>query len=120
MKRLIVALLLLCTGVSTFAQELTLENVIRGNLLHNRGGGGLSWFDGDHYYKYDQVKGGVELAKYNMANDQRTVLIPASMLINPTTGRQFAVRNIIWSEDGERVLIYTNTKRVWRYEQRYK
>ncbi|MBE6334456.1 MAG: S9 family peptidase [Bacteroidales bacterium] len=119
MKKTIITLLCLCLGVATFAQELTLESVIRGNLLHNRGGGGLSWFDGDHYYKYDQVKGGgVEMAKYNVANDERTVLIPASMLINPTTGKQFAIRNIIWSEDGERVLIYTNTKRVWRYDTR--
>ena len=40
------------------------------------------------------------------------------MFINKETGKPIAIRSISWSADNEKVLIYTNTQRVWRYDTR--
>ena len=51
-------------------------------------------------------------------DNSKEVLIPANMLLNPQTGKPISVRNFIFSEDNSKVLIYTNTRRVWRYDTR--
>ena len=56
------------------------------------------------------------MVAYRAKDNKREVIIPASMLINPETGKPLPVRSLIWSDDNDKVLIYTNTKRVWRYD----
>ncbi len=47
-----------------------------------------------------------------------TVLISGDELRPVGQGRPLPVRDFSFSEDGKKVLIYTNAKRVWRYDTR--
>jgi dipeptidyl-peptidase-4 len=55
-----------------------------------------------------------DIVRYDAATGARTVLIAASALI--ATGRTdaLAIDDYFWSSDGARLLIFTNTRRVWR------
>ena len=45
-------------------------------------------------------------------------MIPASLFVDKATGKPVPVRSISWSADNRKVLVYTNTQRVWRYDTR--
>ena len=47
-----------------------------------------------------------------------TVVVAADQLRPVGEGRPLAVRDFSFSEDGKKVLIYTNARRVWRYDTR--
>lgn len=64
------------------------------------------------------AEGAYEVTAYKAKDNSKEVLIPANMLLNPQTGKPISVRNFIFSEDNSKVLIYTNTRRVWRYDTR--
>jgi dipeptidyl-peptidase 4 len=49
---------------------------------------------------------------------QETVMVTSDQLRPVGEGRPLAVRDFSFSEDGKKVLIYTNAKRVWRYDTR--
>jgi len=49
---------------------------------------------------------------------QETVTVSSDQLRPPGEGRPLAVRDFSFSPDGRKVLIYTNAKRVWRYDTR--
>jgi dipeptidyl-peptidase-4 len=49
---------------------------------------------------------------------QETVTVPSEQLRPVGEGRPLAVRDFSFSQDGKKVLIYTNAKRVWRYDTR--
>jgi len=61
--------------------------------------------------------GGSEIARYDAATGARTVLVPASRLTAPGAA-PFDVDEYTWSNDGKKLLIFTNTKKVWRVNTR--
>jgi len=76
-------------------------------------GSGINWTpDGNAYYRIENN----ELSKYTLPDQQKTVLINAQQLTPTSRNEPLGVRSFAFSENGRRVLIYTNTKRVWRYE----
>ena len=74
--------------------------------------------DGTAYAIVEPVSGGYEIARYDAATGARTVLVPASKLMpqGATTGLE--IEDYAWSADGKRVLIFTNTRKVWRQNTR--
>ena len=76
--------------------------------------------DGERYSKIEKknAEGAYEVTAYKAKDNSKEVLIPANMLLNPQTGKPISVRNFVFSEDNSKVLIYTNTRRVWRYDTR--
>jgi dipeptidyl-peptidase-4 len=59
---------------------------------------------------------GSEIVRYDVGTGERTVLVPSSRLVPPGSGTTapLEIEDYTWSVDGRRVLIFTNTKRVWR------
>jgi dipeptidyl-peptidase 4 len=49
---------------------------------------------------------------------QETVTVSSDQLRPTGEGRPLAVRDFSFSQDGKKVLIYTNARRVWRYDTR--
>ncbi|WP_160711062.1 S9 family peptidase [Chitinophaga solisilvae] len=47
-----------------------------------------------------------------------TVLVPAARFTPGGAARALPVRDFSFSEDGKKLIIYTNAKKVWRYETR--
>lgn len=100
---------------------LSLEQVVNGGLIHTEYAPSPVWMaDGESYSRIEPVGngGGVEVVSYKVADESRQVLIPSSMLHDPQSGKPLAVRSLVWSDDNKKVLIYNNTRRVWRYDTR--
>lgn len=101
--------------------SLSLEDVVGGKLLPSKGAGAINWLkDGSRYSRVEPNKEteGSDIVAYNAKDNKRSVLVPSSKLINPETGKPLKIRSVIWSDDNSRILVYNNTKRVWRYDTR--
>ena len=75
--------------------------------------------DGTAYAIVERPAGGAdgaEIARYDAATGARSVLVPASKLRTNSGGLD--VDDYAWSADGKRLLIFTNTKKVWRQNTR--
>lgn len=107
--------------VCSAQNPLNLEDVLSGRLIQTEYVGGLNWLkDGERYStleRNDQT-GGMDVVAYRAKDNRREVLIPSTMFINKATGKPIAIRSISWSTDNDKVLIYNNTRQVWRYDTR--
>ncbi len=99
---------------------LELEQVVNGSLIHTQYAPSPVWLaDGESYSRVETAEdGGVEVVSYKAADEARQVLIPSSLLRYPESGKPLPVRSLVWSNDNKKVLIYNNTRRVWRYDTR--
>ena len=120
-QTLTAVILFLSGGSSLQAQQIpTLENVVYGGLIHTKGSTYVNWLeDGDHYSRTEKnPAGGYDIVAYPAKGGKQETLIPASMLVKPETQDTLQVRSFSFNTDHSLVLIYTNTRRVWRYDTR--
>ena len=66
------------------------------------------------YTESDEEDGGTNLLSYNLETDERHVLIDGSILFGIDVDRLVAIENYAFSADNTKVLIYTDSERVWR------
>ncbi len=88
-----------------------------------RGGffGPARWLgDGDRYTTLNRTGDGtgVDLVAVDTESGQETVLVAASALVPDAGGQPLSIEDYEWSPDGGRLLIYTNSQRVWRRNTR--
>ncbi|WP_324755801.1 S9 family peptidase [Sphingobacterium thalpophilum] len=69
---------------------------------------------GDHYYEFSEK--GIETV--DPRNRTRTIFLPQQSLIPQGTNKPIEVENFTISKNKEFILIYTNSKRVWRENTR--
>ena len=75
----------------------------------------LKWTkDGKGYLRQD--KG--EIVQFNLPDMQRTVLVTKEQLTPTGKTTPLSMRNYFFTDDNSKVLIYTNSKRVWRQDTR--
>ena len=70
--------------------------------------------DGYQYYK---VQSG-ELVMLDARDAAKKTVLLSKEMLTPVGGTPIAPRNFYLSADGQKVLIYTNAKKVWRYPTR--
>src|SRR3569833_2664139 len=98
--RMLLVMVLLSIGIGSQAQP---------------GSAQLKWSkEGNSFYT---EKGG-NIVKIELPANKETVIVARESLIPPGEGRAIQVRNFSFSEDGGKVLLFTKTKRVWRYNTR--
>jgi dipeptidyl-peptidase 4 len=80
--------------------------------------GPARWLDGGESYttvepskEFPKAK---DIVRYNTATGERALLVKASQLIPSGAKDTLTISNYTWSTDKSRLLIFTNTKRVWR------
>jgi len=61
---------------------------------------------------------GLDLVQYDAESGRREVILPASRLIPPGDSLPLPVEEYDWSPDGKRLLLFTNSARVWRENTR--
>jgi dipeptidyl-peptidase 4 len=80
------------------------------------------WFDGGQSYTAMEPSAdghGLDLVKYDTATGKvREVLITASQLTPQSAKAPLEIADLTWSKDNRRVLIFTNTRTVWRTNSR--
>ena len=57
---------------------------------------------------------GMDIVRYDAATGAREVIVPARLLTPTGAARGLAIDDYSWSPDGRRLLIFTNTRKVWR------
>lgn len=68
--------------------------------------------------KSDQVEGGMDIVAYAAETGKRKILVSASSLSDPENGNPLRIEGYSWSKDGRLLLIFTNSRRVWRLNTR--
>ena len=56
--------------------------------------------------------------RYDTASGRREVLVPAARLIPPGATAPLEIADYSWSPDGQQLLVFTETRRVWRTNSR--
>lgn len=80
--------------------------------------GPARWLDGSTYSTVEPSPGGGwDIARYDARSGARDVLVAAARL-TPAGGTPLEIDDYRWSDDGRRLLIFTNTRKVWRLNTR--
>jgi dipeptidyl-peptidase-4 len=75
--------------------------------------------DGNAYTVVENQSGaGSEIVRYDVITGARTVLVSSSHLVPPGAKHPLDIQDYAWSPDGRRVLIFSNTQKVWRENTR--
>lgn len=76
---------------------------------------GVHWAkDGNSFY---QSKNN-EILQIDLAFSKSTVIVTKEQVTPTGDSAPLSIRNYFFSNDGNKILIYTNSKRVWRYDTR--
>jgi len=82
----------------------------------------LVWLsDGTGYTTLERAvggKAGQDLVRYDAETGLKTILVPAARLVPPGDTTPLNVEEYSWSADGRRLLIFTNSRQVWRTNTR--
>ncbi|NQU54814.1 MAG: S9 family peptidase [Bacteroidetes bacterium] len=116
-------LAILFASINTFAQkqDLTIENIYAKGEFSTKGFGPARWLaDGSGYTTLEpSIKtNDRDIIKYNPETGERLILVSASSLVPKGEEKPLSITDYTWSDDGEKLLIFTNTRRVWRYHTR--
>ena len=102
--------------------RLTLERIFRDREFQVSTFGPARWLDdGSGYTTLEdsaEFEDRKDIVRYDPATGGRTVLVTASRLVSEEEERPLAIDDYQWSEDGRRLLIFTNSQRVWRRNTR--
>ena len=83
---------------------------------------GARWRPGmDAYTRLERstsAPAGLELVQYDAESGRREVILPSARLVPRGDSLPLAVEDYDWSPDGKRLLLYTNSARVWRQNTR--
>ena len=101
---------------------LTLERIFSSREFVSERFGPARWMkDGGSYTTLEnsvEVEGGKDIVLYQADTGVREVLVSASKLIPPSQTKPLSVEDYDWTADGRRLLIFTNSRRVWRRNTR--
>lgn len=120
------ALLLLFTspldGQQNDKAALTLDRIFSSNEFRSETFGPARWLDdGSGYTTLEPSptsKEGRDIVRYEAATGRRNALIAASSLTPTGAAEPLAIDDYAWSKDGLKLLIFTNSKQVWRQNTR--
>ncbi|MFL5619847.1 MAG: S9 family peptidase [Gemmatimonadaceae bacterium] len=109
-------------GAQRADSALTVERIFASPELSARRLTGARWRPGVEAYtrlEPSTARGdAVELVQYDAESGRRDVILPASRLTVAGAAQPLAVEDYDWSPDGKRVLLFTNSARVWRQNTR--
>lgn len=101
---------------------LTIERIFRDREFIPESFGPAQWMPNSQALttveKSQEVEGGTDIIQYEVLSGKRQVLVPARVLFDPDRASPLKVEGYSWSRDGNLVLIFTNSKRVWRQNTR--
>jgi len=101
---------------------LTLERIYSSSEFRAERFGPARWLEGKSAYttleRSKSNKDARDIVMYDAETGKREILVPAKRLVPTGEKKPLALSNYIWSSDGKKLLIFTNTKRVWRQNTR--
>jgi dipeptidyl-peptidase-4 len=110
-------------GASPALNE-TLKQIFQSHTFDEKPFGPARWVDGGAGYTTVEPSSAFpnaearDIVRYVTASSRRTVLVSASQLIASPGKKPLTLENYAWSQDNKRLLICTNSKKVWRRNTR--
>ncbi len=102
-------------------KNLTLEDIYTKGLYRGKDIGQLRWMKDNKSYSTlefnSEVKGN-DIVRYDAASGTKSILVNAHQLLPKGAAQPLNIDNYTWSEDNNKLLIFTNTRKVWRYNTR--
>lgn len=101
--------------------SLSLEDIYKNNVYPTRGYQSLRWMEDNEHYttlEANQSAGCNEIVRYNVKSGEKVVLVGAGDLTPEGQESPLQLRDYTWSEDQQNILLFANTRRVWRYHTR--
>ncbi|MFY9574652.1 MAG: DPP IV N-terminal domain-containing protein, partial [Blastocatellia bacterium] len=127
-RRFVVALVLLisvCFPVFSRQADptvLTLERLFSSTEFAAQTLGETLWIDGGSGYTRlepsTSVKNGRDIIRYDSESGRRDILVAAERFVPRGGAAALDIDSYTWSTDGKLLLIFANTKRVWRVNTR--
>ena len=117
---LVICFVFVCAPNSVAQQakpSLTLEDIHASGKFSSRSFRGGRWADAGPVIRFierDGEAGQSSLMSFNLENERRAVLIDGEKLFAEDVDRFIEIEDYAYSGDGRRVLIYTDSERVWR------
>ena len=130
MKKRIVIISVICllsfgSFLSVSAQDekpvLKLEDIYKNNVYGEKSYGPIRWSkDSKGYLTFETNKesGGRDIVMYDAKTGTRSIICSAKSFIPEGENKPLDISDYIWSNDNKKLLIFTNTRRVWRYNTR--
>ncbi|HQW93232.1 MAG TPA: S9 family peptidase [Ferruginibacter sp.] len=108
---------------NSFAQtkKLTLEDIYSNNIYRAKGFGPIRWMKDNKGYstlENNAAAKGNDIVVYDAESGTRKVLVNASQLTPAGTTKPLSIANYTWSDDNSKLLVFTNTRKVWRQNSR--
>ncbi len=97
--------------------ELTLSDIHNTNKYSTKGVISFLWSeDGKGYVTLERNSehGGLDIVSTDIATGQKEIVLSASQLIPEGAQEPIYIHDYAWSEDRSKILIFTNSQRVWR------
>lgn len=117
-----VGLMLTSIGTAQLTHPgLTLEDIYQNGTYNEKGYGPVRWMKDNQGYstlERDLVSGGYDIVRYDASTGKRQILVASKQLIPEGKTEPLTIENYSWSNDDDKLLIFTNTRRVWRYHTR--
>lgn len=118
-RKIILTLFLLFVSALVFAQQendpkfLTLERIFASSEFNQERQAPIQWIEnGDAYITVAYSQEGNELIRWESETGNSSVFVPKEVLL--ANGKSLEVESFSLSEDESKVLIFTNSSRVWR------
>ncbi|HEV2290282.1 MAG TPA: S9 family peptidase [Gemmatimonadales bacterium] len=128
MRRRAFASLLLALSASTLSAQLpdtvsaTLHRIFASAEFAPQRFGPARWIDRGAAYttleKSATDSGAYDIVRYATASGERSVLVSAKELTPAGDSTPLGIDDYAWSADGSKLLVFTNTRRVWRQNTR--
>jgi dipeptidyl-peptidase 4 len=102
-------------------RTLTLEDIYKNNSYQTRYYRSLRWLEDSRHYttlETNRERKCSELIRYDAKTGEREVLVGADLLLPAAATEPLNIRDYQWSADNNKLLLFTNTRRVWRYHTR--
>ena len=121
--RLMVFMLFFISITTVYSQKsvLTLEDIYVNNTYSPNRFGTVKWYkNGEGYTSLEQSsdKKYRDIVLYQTKSGERKILVSSSMLISEGSDKPLAYNIYQFSEDGNYLMVFTNTRQVWLYHTR--
>ncbi len=104
------------------ATTAALKQIFDSNYYDPQRFGPARWIENGAAYSTVEpsvaVKRGRDIVRYDTKTGARSVLVSASTLIPPGDSLPLRFADYTWSADAQKLLLFTNTRRVWRQNTR--
>ena len=108
-------------GQAQNASPLQLQDVYKNNIYGQKGFGPVRWMKDNKGYSTLEINtevGGKDIVRYDAKSGARSVLVSATQLIPQDKKEPITISDYQWSLDNNKLLLFTNTRKVWRYHTR--